>query len=56
MTTEVPFISLILAFPLLLTTVLSSFLFVLIHDEKNLGHHASTRFARLIISIHRRRL
>jgi uncharacterized membrane protein YvlD (DUF360 family) len=47
---------LILAFPVLLLTVAASFLFALMHDENRLSRHASIRFSKLIIGIHKRRL
>jgi hypothetical protein len=45
----------LLAFPVLLLTVAASFVFAVGHGDTPL-HHASIRFCRLIIGIHKRRL
>jgi hypothetical protein len=49
-------ITLILALPMLFLTVAASFLFALMHDGNTPVLHASIRFCRLIIGIHKLRL
>jgi hypothetical protein len=55
-TTGIGPVSLILAFPVLLLTVAASFLFAVMHDGNRPLRHASIRFRKLIIGIHKRRL
>jgi hypothetical protein len=54
--TGIGLISFVLALPVMLLTVASSFLFALTHDGSSPLRHASIRFSRLIIGIHKRRL
>ena len=56
MTAGVGPLSLILAFGVLLLTVTASFVFVAMHNGGEPLRHASIRFSKLIIGIHRRRL
>jgi hypothetical protein len=56
MNTGIGVISLILALPVLFLTVAASLLFALMHDGSTPLLHASLRFCRLIIGIHKLRL
>jgi hypothetical protein len=56
MTTGIVPLTLALSFGMLLFTVGASFVFALAHDRRDPLHHASIRFAILIIAIHKRRL
>lgn len=56
MRTGIAPLSLVLSFCVLLFTVAASFVFALTHDGAQPMRHASIRFSRLIIAIHRRRL
>jgi len=56
MTTGIAPISLLLSFCVLLFTVAASFVFALLHDGSHPLRHASFRFGKLIVAIHRRRL
>jgi hypothetical protein len=56
MTTGIAPLTLVLSFGVLLFTVGASFVFALTHDGTHPLYHASIRFTRLIIAIHRRRL
>lgn len=56
MTTGIPPISLVLSFCVLLLTVAVSIVFALTHDGTHPMRHASIRFSKLIIAIHKRRL
>ena len=56
MTTGIAPITLVLSFGVLLFTVAISFVFALIPDGTHPLHHASIRYSKLIIAIHRHRL
>jgi hypothetical protein len=56
MTTGIGPISLLLSFPVLLLTVVASFLFALVHDVDRPRRNAAIRFGKLIVGIHRQRL
>lgn len=56
MTTGIMPITFALAFCMLMFTVAASFVYALMHDGMDARRHASIRYSRLIIAIHRRRL